>query len=74
MIAAFMAVNTYLIDAFTMYAASAMAANTILRSVRIFSDDVVGEAGWLTVCTDFGWRISTFRVADVQCSWFGKLQ
>jgi hypothetical protein len=34
MIAAFMAVNTYLIDAFTMYAASAMAANTILRSVR----------------------------------------
>ena len=36
MIAAFMAVNTYLIDAFTMYAASAMAANTILRSVRMF--------------------------------------
>ena len=35
MIAAFMAVNTYLIDAFTMYAASAMAANTILRSVRM---------------------------------------
>lgn len=34
MIAAFMAVNTYLIDAFTLYAASAMAANTILRSVR----------------------------------------
>jgi MFS family permease len=33
MIAAFMAVNTYLIDAFTMYAASAMAAITILRSV-----------------------------------------
>ncbi|GAB7333003.1 hypothetical protein MBLNU13_g04698t1 [Cladosporium sp. NU13] len=33
MIAAFMAVNTYLIDAFTMYAASAMAANTILRSI-----------------------------------------
>ena len=38
MIAAFMAVNTYLIDAFTMYAASAMAANTILRSVRMCSD------------------------------------
>ena len=34
MIAAFMAVNTYLIDAFTLYAASAIAANTILRSVR----------------------------------------
>ena len=33
MIAAFMAVNTYLIDAFTLYAASAIAANTILRSV-----------------------------------------
>jgi hypothetical protein len=30
-----MAVNTYLIDAFTLYAASAIAANTILRSVRI---------------------------------------
>jgi hypothetical protein len=28
-----MAVNTYLIDAFTLYAASAIAANTILRSV-----------------------------------------
>jgi hypothetical protein len=27
-------VNTYLIDAFTLYAASAIAANTILRSVR----------------------------------------
>jgi len=33
MIAAFMAVNTYLIDAFTLYAASAIAANTILRSI-----------------------------------------
>lgn len=38
MIAAFMAINTYLVDAFTLYAASAMAANTILRSVSgIFS-------------------------------------
>ena len=41
MIAAFMAVNTYLIDAFTLYAASAMAANTILRSVR--PPDIVPE-------------------------------
>lgn len=35
LIACFMAINTYLIDAFTLYAASAMAANTILRSVRV---------------------------------------
>ncbi|KAF2725432.1 MFS general substrate transporter [Polychaeton citri CBS 116435] len=33
LIAAFMCINTYLIDTFTMYAASAMAANTILRSI-----------------------------------------
>lgn len=29
----FMAISTYLIDAFTIYAASAMAANTVLRSL-----------------------------------------
>lgn len=33
LIAAFMCINTYLIDAFTLYAASAMAANTVLRSI-----------------------------------------
>ena len=33
MIAAFMCIQTYLIDAFTIYAASAIAANTVLRSV-----------------------------------------
>lgn len=33
MIGAFMALNTYLVDAYTRYAASAMAANTILRSI-----------------------------------------
>lgn len=32
MIAAFMCINTYLVDTFTRYAASAMAANTVLRS------------------------------------------
>lgn len=33
LIAAFMAINTYLVDTFTLYAAAAMAANTVLRSV-----------------------------------------
>ncbi|EME39510.1 hypothetical protein DOTSEDRAFT_139366 [Dothistroma septosporum NZE10] len=33
LIACFMCINTYLIDSFTLYAASAMAANTILRSI-----------------------------------------
>lgn len=33
MLAAFMCINTYLIDAYTRYAASAMAANTVLRSI-----------------------------------------
>lgn len=33
LIAAFMCIQTYLVDAFTVYAASAMAANTVLRSV-----------------------------------------
>ncbi|KAK4951834.1 hypothetical protein LTR10_009754 [Elasticomyces elasticus] len=33
LIAAFMCINTYLVDTFSRYAASAMAANTILRSV-----------------------------------------
>ena len=33
LIAAFMCINTYLIDAYTLYAASAMAANTVLRSI-----------------------------------------
>jgi len=33
MIAAFMCIQTYLIDAFTIYAASAIAANTVLRSI-----------------------------------------
>lgn len=33
LIGAFMCINTYLIDAYTRYAASAMAANTILRSI-----------------------------------------
>lgn len=32
-IIAFMCVQTYLIDAFTVYAASAIAANTVLRSI-----------------------------------------
>jgi hypothetical protein len=49
MIAAFMAVNTYLIDAFTLYAASAMAANTILRSVRCFALILLVQAGLLTI-------------------------
>ena len=50
MIAAFMAVNTYLIDAFTLYAASAMAANTILRSVRKSQNSrcIWGEMALLT--------------------------
>lgn len=33
LIGCFMCINTYLVDTFTLYAASAMAANTILRSV-----------------------------------------
>lgn len=33
MLAAFMCINTYLVDAYTLYAASAMAANTVLRSI-----------------------------------------
>jgi hypothetical protein len=33
MIACFMAINTYLVDTFHVYAASALAANTVLRSV-----------------------------------------
>ncbi|KAK4500100.1 hypothetical protein PRZ48_008286 [Zasmidium cellare] len=33
LIACFMCINTYLVDSFTLYAASAMAANTILRSI-----------------------------------------
>lgn len=33
LIAAFMCINTYLVDAFTIYAASAIAANTVLRSI-----------------------------------------
>ena len=33
LIGAFMCINTYLVDAYTRYAASAMAANTILRSI-----------------------------------------
>ncbi|KAJ5658213.1 MFS transporter cpaT [Penicillium longicatenatum] len=33
MLMAFMTVSTYLVDAFTIYAASAMAANTVLRSL-----------------------------------------
>ena len=32
MIGVFMPIGTYLVDAFTIYAASAMAANTVLRS------------------------------------------
>ncbi|KAK5171527.1 hypothetical protein LTR16_011779, partial [Cryomyces antarcticus] len=33
LIAAFMCIQTYLVDAFTVHAASAMAANTVLRSI-----------------------------------------
>ena len=33
MIACFMAINTYLVDTFNVYAASALAANTVLRSI-----------------------------------------
>lgn len=33
LIAIFLPVSTYLVDAFTIYAASAMAANTVLRSL-----------------------------------------
>lgn len=32
-LASFMSVSTYLVDAYTLYAASALAANTVLRSI-----------------------------------------
>jgi len=71
MIAAFMAVNTYLIDAFTLYAASAIAANTILRSVRIIQSparlgSVTDKLLFRTL--GLGSRVSSLRLADVQCS------
>lgn len=66
MIAAFMAVNTYLIDAFTMYAASAMAANTILRSVRKRSEYCFRlKQADRRMCTDLRRSLPTFRFADV---------
>jgi hypothetical protein len=67
MIAAFMAVNTYLIDAFTMYAASAMAANTILRSVRMSFDGLLllVETGQLT---DHRSWVAYFHFSDCRCT------
>ncbi|KAJ5752563.1 hypothetical protein N7520_009480 [Penicillium odoratum] len=53
MILAFMTVGTYLVDAFTIYAASAMAANTVLRSLAGALLPLAGPAMYQTL--GLGW-------------------
>lgn len=63
LIAAFMAINTYLVDAFTLYAASAMAANTILRSVSAASGCMRTLGGLVAYWLYRSWVLSSHCLA-----------
>jgi hypothetical protein len=64
-IAVFMCITTYLVDAFSIHAASALAANTVVRSVM---DAVLPLAGRSTYdALGLGWGNSLLSFIAVAC-------
>ncbi|KAF1988651.1 MFS general substrate transporter [Aulographum hederae CBS 113979] len=61
----FMAPNTYLVDVFTLHAASAMAANTVLRSVVAAIVPLAGEKMFATL--GLGWGASLLGFVAIAC-------
>ena len=70
LIATFMPVTTYLVDAFTIYAASAIAANTILRSLMGALLPLAGRKMYQTLGLGWGNSLLAF-IALAMCpmSW-----
>ena len=58
--AAFMCISTYLVDAFTVYAASALAANTVIRSVMGAVLPLAGQKMYLTLGLGWGNSLLAF--------------
>ncbi|KAJ5938152.1 MFS transporter cpaT [Penicillium verhagenii] len=66
MLIAFMTVSTYLVDAFTIYAASAIAANTVLRSLAGALLPLAGPAMYKTLGLGWGNSLLGF-IAFAMC-------
>ncbi|KAI7055598.1 hypothetical protein KC365_g17570 [Hortaea werneckii] len=77
LIAAFMCINTYLVDTFTIYAASAMAANTVLRSLFGATFPLFGLSMYDTLGLGWGNSLLAF-IALAMCPipllfyWYGE--
>ncbi|KAI6791545.1 MFS general substrate transporter [Hortaea werneckii] len=77
LIAAFMCINTYLVDTFTIYAASAMAANTVLRSLFGATFPLFGLSMYNTLGLGWGNSLLAF-IALAMCPipllfyWYGE--
>lgn len=64
-IAVFMCIVSYLVDAFTTYAASALAANTVVRSIMGATLPLAGQSMYAAL--GLGWGNSLFGFIAVAC-------
>jgi len=69
-LAVFMCLTTYLVDAFTLYAASALAANTVIRSISGAVLPLAGQKMYLTLGLGWGNSLLAFvAVALLPVPW-----
>lgn len=69
-IAIFMCISTYLVDAFTIYAASALAANTVIRSVMGAVLPLAGQSMYKTLGLGWGNSLLAFvSLATLPIPW-----
>jgi len=69
-LAAFMAISTYLVDAFTVYAASALAANTVIRSIMGAVLPLAGRQMYVTLGLGWGNSLLAFvAIALIPVPW-----
>ena len=66
LLATFMPIQTYLVDAFTIYAASALAANTVLRSLVGAVLPLAGQKMYATLGLGWGNSLLAF-IAMAMC-------
>lgn len=66
LLATFMPIQTYLVDAFTIYAASALAANTVLRSLVGAMLPLAGQKMYATLGLGWGNSLLAF-IAIAMC-------
>lgn len=66
LLATFMPIQTYLVDAFTIYAASALAANTVLRSLVGALLPLAGQKMYATLGLGWGNSLLAF-IAVAMC-------